>query len=120
MRYSSTGFFLFFTLEKILAEKIKKKDLVNSIFEKNDIDKKIVSDVIDSLLDELKSNLQKKATIELRGFGTFELRLRKEKKSARNPKTGEKISVPKHYVAAFRPGVELKANLLKLNISDEN
>lgn len=102
-----------------MAEKIKKKDFVNSIFEKKDIDKNIISDVIDSFLDELKINLQKKATIELRGFGTFELRLRKEKKIARNPKTGEKISVPEHYVAVFRPGRELKENLLKLNTSDE-
>ena len=50
-------------------------------------------------------------TAELRGFGTFEVRVRKGKEKARNPKTGEIVSVDKHGVAVFRAGRELKEEL---------
>jgi integration host factor subunit beta len=46
--------------------------------------------------------------VELRGVGTFEVRTRKGRSKARNPKTGEIVSVEDHGVAAFRPGRELK------------
>lgn len=98
-----------------MTKKIKKIDLVNSVFEKNNVDRKIISNITDALLEEIKLNLENGSSIELRGFGTFELRLRKGRKEARNPKTGEKVSVPEHYVAFFKPGKELKENLLKLN-----
>ncbi len=47
-------------------------------------------------------------TLELRNFGVFELHLRKEKKKARNPKTGKMVSVPEHSVVYFRAGKHLK------------
>ena len=50
-------------------------------------------------------------TAELRGFGTFEVRIRKGKEKARNPKTGEIVSVDQHGVAVFRAGRELKEEL---------
>ena len=58
------------------------------------------------------------STIELRGFGTFELRLRKERKKARNPKTGDSLSVPPHYIVAFRSGQELKRAVWDLKIEE--
>ena len=59
------------------------------------------------------------STIELRGFGTFEPRLRKGREKARNPKTGEIVSMAPHYVAAFRAGKDLKQALYSLEIKDE-
>ena len=47
-------------------------------------------------------------SIELRDFGVFELRARKAKIKARNPKTGETVIVPKHTVVTFRAGKRLK------------
>ena len=55
-------------------------------------------------------------TIELRGFGTFEPRLRKGRSKARNPKTGALLTVAPHYVAAFRSGQELKKSLWDLPV----
>ena len=54
----------------------------------------------------------------MRGFGTFELRLRKGREKARNPKTGAPVSVEPHYVAAFRSGQELKNALWELKTPD--
>ena len=43
----------------------------------------------------LQSALLNKKNVEIRGFGTFFVKETKEKFSARNPKTGELIYVPK-------------------------
>ncbi len=97
-----------------------KYDLVESVYQQTNCDKKIVQSVIESLLEQIKESLKQSATIELRGFGTFELRLRKGKSSARNPKTGEHVSVEPHYVAAFRSGQELKNALWSLPLNKNN
>ena len=97
-------------------KKVTKFDLVESVYENTSYDKKVVQTVIDSFLEEIKNSLKDSSTIELRGFGTFELRLRKGKDSARNPKTGDKVSVAPHYVAAFRSGQELKNSLWNLPV----
>ena len=97
-------------------KKVTKVDLVESVYENTSYDKKVIQTVIDTFLEEIKNSLKESSTIELRGFGTFELRLRKGKKSARNPKTGDKVSVAPHYVAAFRSGQELKNSLWNLPV----
>ena len=99
-------------------KKVTKVDLVESVYENTSYDKKVVQTVIDSFLEEIKNSLKDSSTIELRGFGTFELRLRKGKESARNPKTGDKVSVAPHYVAAFRSGQELKNALWNLPVEN--
>jgi integration host factor subunit beta len=96
------------------GNKVTKFDLVESVHDKVNCEKKVVQSVIESLLDEIKNSLKEGSTIELRGFGTFELRLRKGREKARNPKTGAPVSVEPHYVAAFRSGQELKNALWEL------
>ena len=60
------------------------------------------------LFEEIKDGLKEDRVIELRGFGTFEIRTRKGRDKARNPKTGDIVAVETHGVAIFRPGKELK------------
>lgn len=102
-----------------MAKKVTKYDLIDAISCDTKLEKKYVQIVVDSMLEQLKKSLKNESNIELRGFGTFELRLRKGKISARNPKTGEKVSVKPHYVAAFRAGQELKNSLWDLAVSEE-
>ncbi|MCR5606731.1 MAG: integration host factor subunit beta [Treponema sp.] len=99
-------------------KKVTKYNLVESVYQKINIkcEKRVVQEVIENLLDQLKESLKDGATIELRGFGTFEPRLRKGRAKARNPKTGEQLSVAPHYVAAFRSGQELKKALWELPV----
>ena len=99
-------------------KKVTKVDLVESVYENTSYDKKVIQTVIDTFLEEIKNSLKESSTIELRGFGTFELRLRKGKESARNPKTGDKVSVAPHYVAAFRSGQELKKAVWNLSVEE--
>lgn len=99
--------------------KKNKNDLVEAVAEKINLDKQEISQVADLLFGEIKNSLEMGASIELRGFGTFEPRLRKGREVARNPKTGEKVSVEPHYVAAFRAGKELKDNMWNLKLDAE-
>lgn len=100
-------------------EKITKNNLVDAIYKSTKLEKQIIQDVVDNFLVQVKKSLSEGSTIELRGFGTFEPRLRKGRECARNPKTGETLSVQPHYVAAFRPGQDLKEKLWDLQVKDE-
>ena len=101
------------------GSKVTKSDLVDSVYKSTDVEKQIIQDVIDSFLLHTRESLETGATIELRGFGTFEARLRKGRAVARNPKTGEKLSVEPHYVAAFRAGQILKEKLWNLKKKED-
>jgi integration host factor subunit beta len=70
--------------------------------------RKEIRGVIDLFIDELKDALMRRQVIELRGFGTFEVKVRKARPKARNPRTGETITIRSHGVVSFRSGRELK------------
>ncbi|MDR2136103.1 MAG: integration host factor subunit beta [Treponema sp.] len=90
------------------AGKYTKADIVDSLCEKAGISRKLAQAVVDSFIDEIKKALVRNSSIELRGFGTFEVKIRKGRSKARNPKTGEEVAVTSHGIAVFRPGQELK------------
>ena len=95
---------------------VTKSDLVDAVYKSIDLEKDVIQTVVDSFLLQTRKFLEEGNNIELRGFGTFEARLRKGRAAARNPKTGEKISVKPHYVAAFRAGQVLKEKLFNLPV----
>jgi len=64
--------------------------------------------IIDVFFQSIGEALKKKRSIELRGFGTFFIKEIKEKYSARNPKTGELIYVPKKNKVRFRTSKKFK------------
>lgn len=91
-----------------MADKVTKADFIEALFARSAVNRKEIHLVIDAFLDEVKSALVTDKVVELRGFGTFEVRTRKGREKARNPRTGESVSVQEHGVAVFRPGKELK------------
>ena len=76
--------------------------------EMNKLSRGQIHEVIDCFFEEVKAGLIDDQIIELRGFGTFEIRTRKGREKARNPKTGHMVSVQTHGVAVFRPGKEIQ------------
>jgi integration host factor subunit beta len=90
------------------APKLTKAEIIENIYEKTTLNKKDIHIVLDSIFEEIKAALLKDKVVELRGFGTFELRTRKGREKAHNPKTGEIVTVSPHGVVIFRPGKELK------------
>ena len=95
-------------------KKFTKADVVDAIYNKTGSNRKEIREVVDLFLEEVKSILISRNVIELRGFGTFETKIRKGRLKARNPKTGEILSVNSHSIAVFRPGRELKQEIWAL------
>jgi nucleoid DNA-binding protein len=67
---------------------------------------------LEAVLETLSDALQKGERIDWRGFGVFKIREAKARQ-ARNPRTGEMVSVPAKKVATFKPGKEFAAALNK-------
>jgi len=93
------------------ASKLTKAEIIENLYEKTAFNKKDIHVIMDNIFDEIKAGLLQDKIIELRGFGTFELRTRKGREKAHNPKTGEIVAVSSHGVAVFRPGKELKSSV---------
>jgi integration host factor subunit beta len=59
------------------------------------------------ILDAMSEALSQGDRIEIRGFGSFALNYRPPR-VGRNPKSGEKVSVPEKWVPHFKAGKELR------------
>lgn len=97
-----------------MAEKLTKAEIIENLHQKLGLSRSDIHKTIDELFEEIKDGLKDDRVIELRGFGTFEVKTRKGREKARNPKTGASVSVDNHGVAVFRPGKELKDELWDL------
>ena len=62
--------------------------------------------VIEIILKEIKETLQRGEGVELRNFGTFRTNIQKAS-IRRNPKTGQKVSVPKKKTIKWKMSKEL-------------
>jgi integration host factor subunit beta len=104
--------------EKV-GQKVTKADIIDVIYEKTGMNRKEIRTVMDLFIDAIKDALIEQQPVELRGFGTFEVRIRKARQKARNPKTGEPVSVNSHGIAAFRPGREMKQDVWNIGEKGE-
>ena len=65
-----------------------------------------LSKLIDIILNEIKNSIKRGEGVELRGFGTFRTNIQKES-IRRNPKTGEKVNVPKKRTIKWKMSKDL-------------
>jgi len=89
---------------------ISKKELVDEIALRTGLTQVDVKLVVECLLDSIASAMMKGRRIEIRGFGRFKVKERKAR-LARNPKTGEPISLPPTITPLFEPSRELKQSV---------
>lgn len=68
--------------------------------------------MVNAVFDAMVTALQREERIEIRGFGSFSVRVR-EAREARNPRTGEKVQVPRRLTPTFTAGKELRDRLNK-------
>ena len=90
------------------AKKFTKADIIDALYEKTGMSRSEIRNTVDLCIDEIKDALVRRQVIELRGFGTFEVKIRKARPRARNPRTGETIAIRSHGIVSFRSGRELK------------
>lgn len=90
-----------------------KSDLIQQLARKyphlyqRDIEK-----LVNTVFGEVASAMSNGRRIELRGFGAFSVRERKAR-TARNPRTGDKVEVGLRFAPYFRMGKELRERLNK-------
>ena len=88
---------------------MSKPKIIKDLKTKNpNIKSEDLEKIFDLFLEEIIETLLNKKSIEIRSFGTFFVKEINEKKQARNPKTGEKIYVPKRNKIRFRASKRLK------------
>ena len=63
--------------------------------------KKDLSKFVDIILEEIKRALRRSDSVELRNFGRFSVKTQKAS-IRRNPRTGEKVSVPEKKVISWK------------------
>tara|TARA_A100001011_G_scaffold387628_1_gene465750 strand:+ start:325 stop:606 length:282 start_codon:yes stop_codon:yes gene_type:complete len=64
--------------------------------------------IIDTFFKSIEDALKEKKSVFLRGFGTFFIKEIKEKYSARDPRNGKLIYVPKKNKVRFRASKKFK------------
>lgn len=67
------------------GNKLTKADIIDSIYQKTGTNRKDIHAVIDFLIEDIKGALTEGRVVELRGFGTFEIRVRKGRKKSAQP-----------------------------------
>ena len=70
-----------------------------------------ITKLLDLFFDTICENLIKNKSIEIRDFGRWSVRERKESHNARNPKTNEIIYIPQRKKIAFKMSKKLKKQL---------
>ncbi|KZK73593.1 MAG: integration host factor subunit beta [Pelodictyon luteolum] len=84
-----------------------KADLVNVIAHRTGLTKNETESVVDALFEGIIDSLKSGRRIEIRGFGSFNIRY-KNLRQARNPRTGEKVTVEAKNVPTFKISKEFK------------
>jgi len=77
-----------------------------------EISKRDVEIIVNTIFDTMTEALARRDRIEIRGFGSFIAKERRAREG-RNPKTGEKVFVPKKWVPFFTVGKELRERVNK-------
>ena len=84
-----------------------KAEVVKEVSKSTGIEANTVMAVVEGFMEAVKGSLAKENNVYLRGFGTFEVKTRKQK-TARNIAKNTTVVIPEHKVPAFKPCEEFK------------
>ena len=87
-----------------------KIDITVSIYEKIGIPKKDCFNIVESLFDIIKDDLDKGNDVLISGFGKWTVKAKK-KRRGRNPQTGEDLVIGARRVVTFKSSSVLKEAL---------
>ena len=91
---------------------MNKTELVAAVAAKTELTKKDAEKAVSAVIETLTETLAAGQKVQLVGFGTFETRER-EARIAKNPRTGETVTVPATRTPAFKAGQALKNKVAK-------
>jgi len=79
-----------------------KAELISLISKNTGAEKTEVLNIVTSCMESIKKSLEDGENVYLRGFGSFIVKKRAEKK-ARNISKNTTITIPEHNIPAFKP-----------------
>ena len=96
-------------LRDLLAERqgLTKSELVHYLAQRSGLTKVETETIVDGLLGTVQEALMMGKKVELRGFGTFQVRVR-QPREARNPATQEKLLLERRWVPVFKASKSLR------------
>ncbi len=80
------------------------------------ISKKDTEIVVNTIFDSMANALQNGERIEIRGFGSFQVKVR-EARDGRNPKTGQPVHISAKRTPFFKVGKELKEMVDQVSVA---
>ncbi len=86
---------------------MNKTELIGAVSQKSELTKKDTEKLVNAVFETIMDELSKGDKVQLVGFGTFEVRERKQREG-RNPATGEAITIPALNVPVFKAGKAFK------------
>jgi integration host factor subunit beta len=86
---------------------VTKSDLIEMVANKLHLPKGKAELIVNCIFDAMEESLKKGERIEIRGFGSFEIRHYKAYEG-RNPRTGDPVGVQPKRLPFFKVGKELK------------
>ena len=99
---------------------LTKRDIVTRISDETGLGQQQVFDVVQKTLDYITEALAKGDKVELRNFGVFEVKVRRAR-IGRNPNApATDVPIPQRAVVKFKPGKEMRAEVLKLTPGQTN
>jgi len=88
---------------------LSRPELIKQLKSKHPkLNKSQLETIIDTFFQSIEDALKEKKSVFLRGFGTFFVKEIKEKYSARDPRNGQLIYVPKKNKVRFRASKNFK------------
>ncbi len=84
-----------------------KADIVDRVAAGTGLTKLETEAIIEGFFKTVIESLKDGRGIEIRGFGSYRIK-KKNARQARNPKTGQQVFVPEHYVPTFKFSKEFK------------
>jgi DNA-binding protein HU-beta len=84
-----------------------KADIVDKVAAGTGLTKLETEAIIEGFFKTVIEALKDGRGIEIRGFGSYRVK-KKNARQARNPKTGEQVFVPEHYVPTFKFSKDFK------------
>lgn len=79
-----------------------KADIVSEIAKNTGIEKVATLKIVEAMMENIKSSIEKGDNVYLRGFGSFIVKKR-AKKTARNISKNTSLVIPEHFIPAFKP-----------------
>jgi integration host factor subunit beta len=85
-----------------------KSELIEQLsFNAGSLNKKEAELIVNTIFNRIGDALIEGDRVEIRGFGSFTIRLR-EAREARNPKSGDVVRIPSKKTPFFKTGKELR------------